>query len=68
MSARNRIFGKDHHNFLRSVEDVEDLLPVRHKINFDVNELPPSLITAIHSFIIAKAIRLARGKWTEIIQ
>jgi len=61
----DRIFGQDHDNFLRSVDDVEDLLPVRHKIDFNLDELPPSLIASIHSFIIAKAIRLTRGQMDE---
>ena len=58
----DKIFGTDNHNFLREVEDIEDLLPVRHKIDFIIEELPQSLVTAIYSFVIAKSVRLSRGQ------
>ena len=47
---------------IRVIEDNEDILPVRHKIDFLPSALPFSLITAINCFIIARAIRFIRGQ------
>lgn len=47
--------------FLKEIDDNEERLPVRHKIDWDVNSLPSSLRTAIRAFILARAIRLLRG-------
>ncbi len=46
---------------LESIADCEDYLPLTHKKDFEVAELPPSLYRAINQFIIAKAIRNLRG-------
>ena len=46
---------------VRTVDDNEDLLPIRHKIDFVPEALPDSLLTAINCFIIARALRLLRG-------
>lgn len=47
---------------VRDITDNEDLLPVKHKIDFDPLALPESLKEAINCFIIARAIRLLRGQ------
>jgi len=47
---------------IRDINDNEDILPVKHKIDYDVTILPNSLHQAIESFILAKAIRLCRGQ------
>jgi len=47
---------------IRIVDDNEDLLPVKHKIDFLPTALPFSLKKAIDCFIIARAIRLLRGQ------
>lgn len=68
----NRIFlgesGDDHANFdiIRTIDDHEDEdgdgpLPLKHGRDFDLVELPQSLAESIYVFILAKAIRLARG-------
>ena len=46
---------------LKSIPDCGDYLPMIHKKDFDVAELPPSLYRAINQFIIARAIRNLRG-------
>lgn len=46
---------------VRNIDDNEDLLPIRHQISLEVTSLPPSLITAIRAYVLARAIRLARG-------
>jgi hypothetical protein len=47
---------------IREIADNEDLLPIRHPIHFQPEELPESLRQAIDGFIIAKAIRLLRNQ------
>ncbi len=46
---------------VRHVQDNEDLLPLKHTIDHVVSSLPVSLVEAIRTFIVARAIRLARG-------
>ena len=48
--------------FLRYINDNGDLLPVKHKIDQDITALPGSLIDALRSFIVARAIRNMRGQ------
>ena len=45
---------------IRIIDDNEDFLPIKHKIDFIPTSLPDSLKKAINCFIIAKAIRLFR--------
>jgi hypothetical protein len=47
---------------IREINDNVDLLDIKHKIDFVPVDLPPSLVKAIDSFILAKAIRLLRGQ------
>lgn len=49
-------------NIIREVNDIEDILPVRHKKDADFIGLPDSLVEAINSHIISKAIRIIRGQ------
>ncbi|MGY6550475.1 MAG: Z1 domain-containing protein [Erythrobacter sp.] len=46
---------------LRLVDDFEDILPLKHKKDHEFDELPPSLLQAIRSFVLARAIRVLRG-------
>lgn len=47
---------------VRLIDDNEDVLPIRHKIDQVVDDLPDSLFRAVRSFIVARAIRNARGQ------
>jgi hypothetical protein len=47
---------------LREIVDNDDLLPVKHPIDFPPTLLPGSLEKAIHCFILAKTIRVLRGQ------
>lgn len=47
---------------IREIDDNEDLLPIRHKKDFEPETLPNSLNRALESFVLAKAIRLLRGQ------
>lgn len=46
---------------LEPITDCEEYLPICHKKNHDIQELPPSLYLAINQFIVARAIRNLRG-------
>lgn len=56
-----RVFIDEAAQFVRHIEDNHDRLPMRHKIDFEVGTLPESLVDAVRTFLIAKAIRLVRG-------
>ncbi|MFA5501850.1 MAG: Z1 domain-containing protein [Sulfurovaceae bacterium] len=45
-----------------SDENIEDIIPLKHKKDQEVNELPKSLEKAIYSHIVSKTIRLLRGQ------
>ena len=58
----NKVFLDEPRNILRSIEDNEDVLPIVHTKELRITALPPSLRRAICTFIVARAIRLARGE------
>ena len=47
---------------LRPISDNEDVFPLVHKKDFKVTTTPGSLKTAIRTFVLGRAIRLARGE------
>lgn len=51
---------RDRH--VRLIDDNEDVLPMKHKIDHPVDVLPGSLVQAVRAFIVARAIRNARGQ------
>ncbi len=53
--------GADSDIYIRIVDDNEDILPPKHKKDYEPVCLPDSLEKAIRCFIIARAIRLLRG-------
>lgn len=48
--------------FIRYIDDNEDILPVKHKIDHELNELPVSLTDALRAFLVARTIRNLRGQ------
>ena len=48
--------------YVRSITDNEDHLPLVHDKETPVTSLPPSLIEALRAFVVGRAIRLARGQ------
>jgi len=48
--------------WLRQIDDNEDLLPVKHNIDHDVDVLPDSLAEALRTFLLARTIRNLRGQ------
>ncbi len=57
-----RVFRDSADTVLRDADDHEDLLPTSHAIDHMVTGLPESLEEAIRVFVLARAIRLARGQ------
>ena len=52
----------EHPLYVRFVEDNEDVLPLKHKIDHEIWELPGSLVRALRVFVVARAIRNLRGQ------
>lgn len=48
--------------WLRYITDNEDVLPMKHRIDQTVDELPESLKEAVRAFLIARTIRNLRGQ------
>lgn len=46
---------------VRYIDDSEDHLPLRHKIDHQISSLPRTLLDAIRAFVLSRAIRLERG-------
>lgn len=48
--------------WLRYIDDNEDLLPVKHPQDFEVEALPESLVKAVRAFVLTAAIRTLRNQ------
>lgn len=58
-----KIFGENSDlDIIRYINDYEDLLPIRHKIDHVITDLPSSLYQALFTFILVIAVRLLRGQ------
>lgn len=59
-----KIFGADSDgtDIVRDIGEIEDIIPLKHKKDLQILELPISLTESIYSHIISKAIRLLRGQ------
>ena len=55
------VFLEEGEQYIRNIEDNEDHLPIRHEIGIVLSSIPPSLADAVRTFILGRAIRLARG-------
>lgn len=51
---------RDRH--VRLIDDNEDILAMKHKIDHPVDVLPDSLIRAVQTFVVARAVRNVRGQ------
>ena len=56
-----KVFTDDAERIVRHVDDHADVLPLKHRIDHHVTELPETLAAAVRVFIVARAIRLTRG-------
>lgn len=48
--------------WLRYITDNEDILPIKHKIDHELDALPSSLTRALRTFLLARTIRNMRGQ------
>lgn len=46
-----------YYNSLEVIEDAEEIIPIKHKSNFEINDIPDSLREAVYHFILINAIR-----------
>ncbi|MNQ28560.1 Z1 domain protein [compost metagenome] len=58
----SKVFLDEADKIVREIDDNEDYLPIKHPTDFALATLPPSLIKAVRTFIVARAIRIARGQ------
>jgi len=62
-AGAKRIFEEDGDlDIVREIDDNEDILPIKHKINDIPDILPASLYKAVRVFVLAKAARNLRGQ------
>ena len=47
---------------IRTISDAEEYLPLKHKRNIEVSDIPDTMKEAIKTFIVGKAIRLTRNQ------
>lgn len=57
-----RVFMDGAERIVRHVDDHADVLPLKHRTDHCVTGLPNTLQTAVRVFVVARAIRLARGQ------
>jgi Z1 domain len=57
----SRVFLEDARSIICHIDDNEDHLALKHEKDSQVVALPPSLIEAVRTFVVARAIRLVRG-------
>lgn len=57
-----KVFLDARERHVRLIDDNEDVLPMKHKIDHPVDALPASLVQAVRTFIVARAIRNMRGQ------
>lgn len=57
----SRVFLEESDSIICHIDDNEDLLPLKHEKETQITALPPSLIEAVRTFVVARAIRLVRG-------
>jgi hypothetical protein len=58
----HKVFVENRDQHVRRITDNLDTLPIGHKIDHQLGELPGSLVTAIRTFLVARAVRNARGQ------
>jgi hypothetical protein len=57
--------GEGAKNLIRYIDDNQTWLPLKHTITSKIDTLPESLLEALRTFVVARAIRLCRGHERE---
>lgn len=58
----HKVFVENRDQHVRHITDNVASLPIGHKIDHQLLDLPPSLVTAVRTFLVARAIRNIRGQ------
>ncbi len=58
----HKVFVENRDQHVRRITDNLETLPIGHKIDHQLGELPPSLVAAVRTFLVARAIRNVRGQ------
>ncbi|TIM46723.1 MAG: endonuclease [Mesorhizobium sp.] len=58
----HKVFVENRDQHVRHITDNLEALPIGHKIDHQLLDLPPSLVIAVRTFLVARAIRNARGQ------
>ena len=56
-----KVFSDDPDRIVRHVDDHADMLPLKHRIDHRISGLPGTLEAAVRVFVVARAVRIARG-------
>ncbi len=56
------VFGDNSDQYVRAIDDHDSSIPIPHKKELQVVDLPESLKDAIRTFIVGRAIRIQRGQ------
>ena len=56
-----KVFSDHAERIVQHVDDNADVLPLKHRIDHRITGLPGTLEAAVRVFVVARAIRLARG-------
>jgi len=62
LGAERIFLSEEGEHILRDIDDYADLLPLKHKKEYEIEELPESLYRAVHTFVLVIAIRILRGQ------
>ena len=60
-----KIFLEDREKYIIEIDDYEDIIPIKHKKDYDLIDLPPSLYGAIRVYLLNIAIRHLRGDYNK---
>jgi hypothetical protein len=60
-----RVFRDDAKSIVRHIDDVDDILPLNHAKEHALAVLPESLVRAVRTFVVARAIRLTRRQQSQ---
>jgi hypothetical protein len=61
----HKLFVEERDRHIRYITDNDDVLPIGHDIDYDLDRLPPSLIKAVRAFLVSRAIRNERGQRSQ---
>jgi hypothetical protein len=56
-----KIFLENREKYIVEIDDYEDIIPIKHKKDYELIDLPPSLYESIRVFLLNIAIRYLRG-------